>query len=410
MDAEATEEVARRPVEFADESPEPDAGELFTDVVADDGRCRSRDDIGDATSEDAAMTESSYRDAIHDALVEEMERDPNVLIMGEDIGVYDGTFRITAGLLKKYGPKRVIDTPIAEAGMVGTAIGMAMIGLRPIVEMMTFNFALVAADQILNHAAKIRYFSGGQVDMPMVIRGPQGAGVQLSAQHSQSLRVVLRALPRAQGRLAGDAADAKGMLKTAIRGKDPVIFLENAALYGTKGEVPDDRRRHSCRSASRASRARARDVTIVGYSRMLQLSLAAADKLVEGEGIEAEVIDLRTIRPLDLIPCYDVGRARRIARSWCRSSGSRFGAAAEIAASITEEMFDELDAPVERVTGEDVPMPYARNLELLAVPHDEDDPARSARSSADRSARRSWRRDSENRSWQKSSCRRWATQ
>jgi len=315
------------------------------------------------------MSEKSYRDAIRDAMMEEMDRDPNVLIMGEDIGVYEGTFRITAGMLKKYGPKRVIDTPIAEAGMAGTAIGMAMLGLRPIVEMMTMNFAIVAADQILNHAAKVRYFSGGQVDVPMVIRGPQGAGVQLSAQHSQTFEAFYGHFPGLAVAVPGTPADAKGMLKTAIRGKDPVIFLESAALYGMKGEVPDDPDFTVPFGVSRVAREGS-DVTIVSYGRMLQLSLIVADKLAADEGIEAEVIDLRTMRPLDLEPVYEsiakTHRAVVVQEQW-----KPFGAGAEIVASITENAFDELDAPVARVTGEDVPMPYARNLELLATPHEE---------------------------------------
>lgn len=315
------------------------------------------------------MAEATYRDAIRQALVEEMDRDKAVLLMGEDIGVYEGTFRITAGLLKQYGSTRVIDTPIAEAGMVGTAIGMAMLGLRPVVEMMTFNFAIVAADQILNHAAKIRYFSGGQVDMPMVIRGPQGAGVQLSAQHSQSFESFYGHFPGLHVVTPATPADVKGMLKTAIRGKDPVIFLENAALYGTKGEVPDDPDFTVPYGVSKVVREGS-DVTIVSYSRMLLLALSVAEKMAAEEGIQAEVIDLRTIRPLDLGPVIDsvrkTHRAVVIQEQW-----KPFGAAAEIAASITEEAFDELDAPVMRVTGEDVPMPYARNLELLAVPHEE---------------------------------------
>ena len=315
------------------------------------------------------MSEKSYRDAIRDAMFEEMDRDPNVLIMGEDIGVYEGTFRITAGMLKKYGPKRVIDTPIAEAGMAGTAVGMAMLGLRPIVEMMTMNFAIVAADQILNHAAKVRYFSGGQVDVPMVIRGPQGAGVQLSAQHSQTFESFYAHFPGLKVAAPATPADAKGLLKSAIRGKDPVIFLESAALYGMKGEVPDDPDFTVPFGQSRVARE-GRDVTIVSFSRMLQLSLTVADKLSQSEGIEAEVIDLRTMRPLDLDPAYaSVSKTHRcvvVQEQW-----KPFGAAAEIAASITENVFDELDAPVERVTGEDVPMPYARNLELLATPHEE---------------------------------------
>lgn len=315
------------------------------------------------------MAEISYRDAIRAAMMEEMDRDPNVLIMGEDIGVYEGTFRITAGMLKKYGPKRIIDTPIAEAGMAGTAIGMAMLGLRPIVEMMTMNFAIVAADQILNHAAKIRYFSGGQVDIPMVIRGPQGAGVQLSAQHSQTFEAFYGHFPGIKVAVPATPADAKGLLKTAIRGKDPVIFLESAALYGMKGEVPDDPDFTVPFGQSRIARDGS-DVTIVSFGRMLQLSLTVAEKLSKEEGIECEVIDLRTMRPLDLEPAYaSVTRTHRcvvVQEQW-----KPFGAAAEIAANITENVFDELDAPVERVTGEDVPMPYARNLELLATPHEE---------------------------------------
>jgi pyruvate dehydrogenase E1 component beta subunit len=315
------------------------------------------------------MAEKSYRDAIREAMIEEMDRDKSVLIMGEDIGVYEGTFRITAGMLKKYGPKRVMDTPIAEAGMAGTAVGMAMLGLRPIVEMMTMNFAIVAADQILNHAAKIRYFSGGQVDIPVVIRGPQGAGVQLSAQHSQSFESFYGHFPGMKVAVPATPADAKGLLKSAIRGKDPVIFLESAALYGMKGEVPDDPDFTVPFGKSRVAREGS-DVTIVSYSRMLQLSLTVAEKLAKDEGIECEVIDLRTIRPLDLEPAYaSVAKTHRcvvVQEQW-----KPFGAAAEIAANITENVFDELDAPVERVTGEDVPMPYARNLELLATPHEE---------------------------------------
>jgi len=315
------------------------------------------------------MEDKSYRGAIRDAMMEEMDRDPNVLIMGEDIGVYEGTFRITAGMLKKYGPKRVLDTPIAEAGMAGTAVGMAMLGLRPIVEMMTMNFSIVAADQILNHAAKVRYFSGGQVDVPIVIRGPQGAGVQLSAQHSQSFESFYGHFPGMYVVAPATPADAKGMLKTAIRGRDPVIFLESAALYGMKGEVPDDADFTVPFGQARVAREGS-DVTIVSYSRMLQVSLTAAERLSKNEGIEVEVIDLRTIRPLDLEPAYaSVSKTHRcvvVQEQW-----KPFGAAAEIAASITENNFDELDAPVERVTGEDVPMPYARNLELLATPHEE---------------------------------------
>jgi len=318
----------------------------------------------------AAMSEKTYRDAIHDVLNEEMDRDRNVLIMGEDIGVYEGTFRITAGMLKKYGPKRVIDTPIAEAGMIGTAIGMAMLGLRPIVEMMTMNFSIVAADQIVNHAAKIRYFSGGQVDIPVVIRGPHGVGAQLSAQHSQSLESFYGHFPGIHVVAPATPADAKGMLRTAIRGKDPVVFLESAALYGMKGEVPDDPDFMVPFGQSRVARE-GNDLTIVSFGKMLQLSLKVAEKLSAEKGIEAEVIDLRSIRPLDIGPVIEsVTKTHRcvvVQEQW-----KLYGLAGEISASITELAFDELDAPVIRVTGADVPMPYARNLELLAVPNESD--------------------------------------
>jgi pyruvate dehydrogenase E1 component beta subunit len=233
--------------------------------------------------------------------------------------------------------------------------------------MMTVNFSIVAADQILNHAAKIRYFSGGQIDIPMVIRGPHGAGVQLSAQHSQSFESFYAHFPGLAVVTPATPADAKGMLKTAIRGKDPVIFLESAALYGMKGEVPDKDYTVPF-GESRVARD-GNDVTIVSYGRMLQLSLIVAEKLAAEEGIDCEVIDLRTLRPLDLAPSYasveKTHRAVVVQEQW-----KPFGAAGEIAASITEAMFDELDAPVVRVTGEDVPMPYARNLELLATPHE----------------------------------------
>lgn len=315
------------------------------------------------------MTEKTYRDAIHDALVEEMERDENVLLLGEDIGIYEGTFRITAGMLNRFGARRVIDTPIAEAGMIGSAIGMAMFGLRPVVEMMTMNFSIVAADQIVNHAAKIRYFSGGQVDIPVVIRGPHGVGMQLSAQHSQSLESFYGHFPGLAVVAPSTPADAKGMLKTAIRGKDPVVFLESAALYGSKGEVPDDINATVPFGKSAILRE-GTDVTLVSFGRMVQLALKVANDLSERENIEAEVIDLRSIRPLDLDPVFasvrKTHRAVVVQEQW-----KPFGFAGEISASITETVFDELDAPVVRVTGEDVPMPYARNLELLAVPHEE---------------------------------------
>lgn len=310
----------------------------------------------------------TYRDALRSTLIEEMDRDPAVILIGEDIGVYQGTFRVTADLLQRYGPRRVIDTPISELGFIGAAIGMAMLGLRPVVEVMTWNFSLMAADQILNNAAKVRYFSGGQVDVPLVIRGPNGAGVQLSAQHSQSLEALYAHFPGLWVVAPATPAEARGLLRTAIRGRDPVIFLENAALYGTKGEVPDG---EFALPFGQADIARSgQDVTIVAYSRMVNLALAAAEQLAR-EGIDPEVINLRTLRPLDRETlARSVRRTHRavvVQEQW-----KPFGAAAEIAATIYEGAFDSLDAPVERVTGADVPMPYARNLELLALPHERD--------------------------------------
>ena len=314
------------------------------------------------------MPELTYREALRTTLIEEMDRDRAVVLLGEYIGLYQGTFRVTADLLDRYGPTRVIDTPISELGFVGAAVGMAMLGLRPVVEVMTWNFALLALDQIVNNAAKVRYFSGGQVDVPLVMRGPNGAGVQLSAQHSQSLEALFGHFPGLYVVAPATPAEARGLLRTAIRGKDPVIFLENAALYGLKGEVPNGA---FALPFGQAEVARAgRDVTIVAYSRMLHVALTAADRLA-AEGIQAEVINLRSLRPLDIgTVAGSVARTHRavvVQEQW-----RPYGAAAEIAASIYEQAFDDLDAPVERVTGADAPMPYARNLELLAVPHEDD--------------------------------------
>lgn len=314
------------------------------------------------------MAEMTYRDALRSTLIEEMDRDRHVLLLGEDIGVYQGTFRVTVDLLARYGPTRVIDTPISELGFIGAAIGMAMLGLRPVVEVMTWNFSLLAMDQIVNNAAKVRYFSGGQVDVPLVIRGPNGAGVQLSAQHSQSFEATYAHFPGLTVVAPATPAEAKGLLRTAIRGNDPVIFLENAALYGTKGEVPDSD--FALPFGKAAVARRGRDVTVVAYSRMLHLALAAAQQLA-GEGIEVEVVNLQSLRPLDVATMAEsVARTHRavvVQEQW-----KPFGAAAEIAMRIYEEVFDQLDAPIERVTGADVPMPYARTLEVLAVPHEND--------------------------------------
>lgn len=312
------------------------------------------------------MADLTYRDALRSTLIAEMDRDPNVLLMGEDIGVYQGTFRVTADLLTRYGPTRVMDTPISELGFVGAAIGMAMLGLRPVVEVMTWNFAFLAFDQIINNAAKVRYFSGGQVDVPLVIRGPNGAGVQLSAQHSQSLEATYAHFPGLYVVAPATPADAAGLLRTAIRGKDPVIFLENAALYGMKGDVPDSD--FALPFGAAAIVRRGRDATVIAYSRMLHVALAASDQLAN-EGIETEVINLRTLRPLDVTTMVE-SVARTHHAVVLQEQWKPFGAAAEISMRIYEEAFDQLDAPIERVTGADVPMPYARTLELAAMPHE----------------------------------------
>lgn len=310
------------------------------------------------------MPEIRYADAIRTTLDEEMARDPNVVVIGEDIGLYHGQFYLTQGLLEKYGPKRVIDTPISELGFIGCAIGMAMLGMRPVVEVMTWNFALVGVDQILQNAAKVRYFSGGQVSVPMVIRGPNGAGVQLSAQHSQSFEAFYGHFPGLKVVAPATPADTQGLLRSAIRGNDPVIILEHAGLYSSRGEVPEGDHTVSIGKARIAREGR--DVTVVAYSRMLHFALAAAAQLAEN-GVECEVIDLRSIRPLDIeTVAASVRRTNRavvVQEQW-----KLFGAAGEISAQIYERCFDDLDAPVERVTGEDVPAPYARNLEILAFP------------------------------------------
>jgi pyruvate dehydrogenase E1 component beta subunit len=310
------------------------------------------------------MAEMTYREAIRATLIEEMDRNPAVVILGEDIGVYEGTFRVTEGLLEKFGPRRIIDTPISELGFIGAAIGMAMLGLRPVVEVMTWNFSLGAADQILQNAAKARYFSGGQVSMPLVIRGPNGGGVQLSAQHSQSLESFYGHFPGLQVVAPSTPADARGLLSTSLRGRDPTIFLEHAALYGIKGDVPDGEAGIPFGQAQIVRRGR--NVTIVAYSRMLRPALSAAQTLAREE-IDCEVIDLRTLRPLDLETV--AASVRRTHRAVVVQEGwPLFSVASEVAAGIAQRCFEYLDAPVERVTGADVPMPYARSLEALAQP------------------------------------------
>lgn len=311
----------------------------------------------------------TYRDALKLAVVEEMERDDNVFLMGEDIGRYEGTFKVTAGLLPQYGPRRVIDTPISEPGFVGIATGAAMVGLRPVVEMMTMSFGILALDQIINHAAKIHYMTGGQITVPMVIRGPGGAAKQLSAQHSHSMEGWFAHCPGLKVVAPATAADAYGMFKTAVRDDNPVIFTENPQLYPVKGEVtPGD---HSMVPFGKAQVLQeGKDLSLVSYSRMTQTCLAAADTLAK-EGISAEVVDVRSLLPLDTETIFasvrKTHRAVVVYEDW-KSGG--FGA--EIAARIMEGCFDELDAPVLRCAGLNVPMPYARVLELECIPDEQD--------------------------------------
>ncbi|MGI4789907.1 MAG: pyruvate dehydrogenase complex E1 component subunit beta [Janthinobacterium lividum] len=318
----------------------------------------------------SGATESmTYADAIRLALQEELDRDEKVFILGEEIGQYQGTFKITKDFLEKYGPERIVDTPISEAGMVGLTVGAAMMGLRPIIEFMTLNFALVAWDGIINHAAKILYMSGGQFNVPCVLRGPGGVGVQLSAQHSQDLAHWYANTPGLKVVAPATPADAKGLLKAAIRDNNPVVFNEHAGLYRTKGDVPTDPNFIVPLGVADVKRV-GKDVTIVSYSRGTILALAAAEQLA-AEGIDAEVVDLRSLQPIDLDTIINsvkkTHRAVVVQEQWLF-----YGIAAEFAAQISNAAFDYLDAPVERVAGAFVPMPYARTLELAATPHEPD--------------------------------------
>jgi pyruvate dehydrogenase E1 component beta subunit len=311
------------------------------------------------------MTEMTYRQALHDTLREELLRDETVFLMGEEIGVFEGSYKITAGLLKEFGPERVRDTPICEEGFVGAAIGAAMLGLRPVVEVMTINFTILALDQIVNHAAKIHSMFGGQTPVPMVLRTPGGGGNQLAATHSQNLEVWYAHVPGLKVVTPSTPADARGLLRAAIRDDDPVIFIENLALYNTKGEVPDG---DSVTEIGRAAVLKeGTDITLIGYSRMAAVALDVARRL-ESEGVSAEVVDLRSLRPLDRATLAKsvrkTSRAVVIEEDWLS-----YGVGAEIAATIQETAFDYLDAPVRRVAAAEVPLPYAKPLELAALPN-----------------------------------------
>ena len=312
--------------------------------------------------------EKLYRVALREALAEEMQRDDTVFLIGEDIGKFGGAYRVTDGLLDKFGADRVVDAPIAEEVIVGTAIGSAMLGLRPVVEMMTINFSLIAFDQIVNNAAKIRYMFGGEAKVPMVIRMPGGAGHQLSAQHSHSFEVLYGLIPGLLVVAPTTPEDAKGMLKSAIRTDNPVMFLESMSLYNVRGQVPDGD--YTTPIGKVAVRRRGSDVTIIGVSRTAVLAHEAAKQLEE-EDIDAEVIDLRSIRPIDWEPIAE--SVRRTSRAVVVEEGwSTYGVTAELAAGIQERCFDYLDAPILRLGGAQVPMPYSLPLEKASIPTSED--------------------------------------
>lgn len=306
----------------------------------------------------------TYREALNQAMREEMRRDERVVLMGEEVGFYQGAYKVSKGLLDEFGAERVLDTPITELGFTGLGVGAAMAGLRPIVEMMTFNFALLAIDQIVNSAAKMLYMSGGQFSVPVVIRGPGGAGHQLGAQHSQALESWFCHVPGLKVVMPATPADAKGLLKSSVRDANPVVFIESETLYGTRGEVPDGE--YLIPLGVAETKRPGKDVTVIAHSKMVLVALEAAKEL-EKEGIDVEIIDPRTLRPLDseaiLQSVRKTNRAVIVEEGW-----PYCGVGAQIVDTIQLRAFDYLDAPILRVTGADVPMPYAKGLEHLCLP------------------------------------------
>src|SRR3954466_7655456 len=322
------------------------------------------------------MAVVTYRQALHDTLAEEMRRDGNVVLMGEEIGTFEGSYKITAGLLKEFGAERVMDTPIAEEGFVGAAIGAAMLGMRPVVEIMTVNFSLLALDQVVNHAAKIHYMFGGQAKVPMVLRTPEGGGQQLAATHSQNFSSWYAYVPGLKVVAPATPADARGLLRSSIRDDDPVIFLENLALYNTKGDVPDIGEESSSNGhhdelvvpiGKAAIMKEGTDLTLVAYSRMSVVALEVARRLEQEQGISCEVIDVRSLRPLDrptlIESVQKTSRCVVVEEDWYS-----YGVGAELVASIQEGAFDYLDAPIKRVAQAEVPLPYAKVMEQAALP------------------------------------------
>jgi pyruvate dehydrogenase E1 component beta subunit len=314
------------------------------------------------------MAKITMREAISQALMEEMDRDPSVFIMGEEVGVWGGSYAVTKGFYDKYGPQRVKDTPIAENAIIGGAIGAAMVGQRPVAELMTINFAFSAMDYIVNQAAKLHYMFGGQFTLPLVIRAVGGGGRQLGATHSQTPDAIFAHFPGLKVVAPGTPADAKGLLKAAIRSNDPVLFIEHATMYQTRGEVPDGD--FIIPIGQSKVQREGKDVTIVTYSKGLELSMKAADELAK-EGIQAEIVDLRSLRPLDMGPVLEsfkkTNRAVIVEEGW-----KSYGVGSEVASRIYEEAFDYIDAPVKRVAQKEVPLPYNRNLEQAALPQAED--------------------------------------
>ncbi|MEX0907307.1 MAG: pyruvate dehydrogenase complex E1 component subunit beta [Gemmatimonadota bacterium] len=311
------------------------------------------------------MATITYREALNQALAEEMERDEDVFLMGEEVGLYNGAYKVSKGLLDRFGELRVVDTPITELGFTGLGIGAAMVGLRPVIEYMTHNFAMLAWDQVFNSAAKVHYMSGGQFRCPIVFRGPTGAALQLSAQHSQSLESTYAHFPGLKICMPATPADAKGLLKAAIRDDDPVVFMESELLYALKGEVPDEEDFVIPLGVADVKREGA-DVSIITHGKMVHVCLQAAQQL-EKDGVSAEIVDLRTLRPLDmeaiLRTVHKTNRAVYVEDGW-----PFVGIGAQIVDMIQSEAFDYLDAPIGRVMQADIPMPYAKRLEKMAKP------------------------------------------
>jgi pyruvate dehydrogenase E1 component beta subunit len=311
------------------------------------------------------MSEMRFREAIRAGMSEEMERDDRVFILGEEVGYYQGAYKVTEGMLEKFGPKRVVDTPITESGFTGIAIGAAMVGLRPIVEYMTWNFSAVAFDQILNNAAKVRQMSGGQLNVPLVLRAPNGSAKQVGSQHSHAMEHFYAHVPGLKCVAPSTPGDAKGMIKAAIRDDDPVLYFESETLYSMKGEVSDDPEHVVPFGVARTARE-GKDVTIVAWSRLVHVALDAANRLAK-EGIEAEIIDLRSLRPLDEESI--VRSVKKTHRAVVAYEGFPYGGVgAEVSDRIQRLAFDDLDAPVLRVCNRDVPMPYNAKLEQYVIP------------------------------------------